>query len=179
MRVMAKKTTQKRAREKALLQRKKRSLLPVFMVSGIFVLFGSFGVFQFVLAKSFDHTPPSVLTNIKPNFGIKNKVITFFEANDAAEMIPIIKCESHFRHYDKNGDPLKNSSGSSAVGVAQIMSSLHPDLKVLNRYNKKYNTDLTAEDFDVTTFEGNIGYALVLYNMNGVRDWECSKKFRF
>ena len=176
---MAKKTTKKRARQKALLKRKKRSLLPVFLVSGIFALFGSFGAFQFVIAKSSDQTSPVIITNVKPNFGIKNKVINFFEANDAAEMIPIIKCESRFRHYNKKGEPLMNFSGSSAVGVAQIMASVHPDPKILNRYNKRNNTDLAVEDFDVTTFEGNIGYALVLYKMNGTRDWECAKKFRF
>ena len=104
---MAKKTTSKRARKKAHTKRgKKKSLLPVFVVSGIFVLFGSFGAFQFVMAKSSDQTPPVIITNVKPNFGIKNKVINFFEANDAAEMIPIIKCESRFRHYNIKGAPL-------------------------------------------------------------------------
>lgn len=156
---------------------KKRNLLPVYLASGIFLLFGSFGAFHFVFAKSPDYT--STVTFVDPNFGIKNRVVDFFEANDAAEMIPIIKCESRFRQYDKDGNPLQNKSGSSAVGVAQIMASVHPDIKVLNRYNKRYQTDLRMEDFDVTTFEGNIGYALVLYKMNGTRDWECSKKFRF
>lgn len=31
-------------------------------------------------------------------------------------------------------------------------------------------------DFDITTVKGNVGYALVLYTVHGVRDWECSKK---
>jgi hypothetical protein len=163
------------AKRSKKMKKRKGNLLSIFLVSGIFILFGSFGAFQLVFAKAPELTPP--VTHIGPNFGVKNKVVEFFEANDAAEMIPIIKCESRFRQYDKKGAPLQNTSGSSAVGVAQIMASVHPDPKILNRYNKKYNTDLTAEDFDVTTFDGNIGYALVLYKMNGVRDWECSKKF--
>lgn len=117
--------------------------------------------------------------NIDPNFGVKNKVIEFFEANDAAEMIPIIRCESHFRHFGPDGSVLQNKSGSSAIGVAQIMTSHHPDPKILYRYNKRYDMDLTADDFDLTTPEGNLGYALVLYKVNGVKDWECSKRFRF
>ena len=39
--------------------------------------------------------------------------------------------------------------------------------------------DLTVEDFDINTLNGNMGYALVLYKVRGVKDWECSKKFRF
>jgi hypothetical protein len=165
-------------RRKKLTKRRKRSLLPIFVVSGIFILFGSFGVFHFVFAKTPEPIVPPI-TFVASNFGIKNKVIEFFEANDAAEMIPIIKCESRFRHYDTAGAPLKNSEGSSAVGVAQILTSMHPDAKIIDRYNRRYDAGLTVDSFDVTTIDGNMGYALVLYKMNGTRDWECSKKFRF
>lgn len=116
---------------------------------------------------------------IDPNIGIRMRVEEFFLANDAPEMIPIISCESRFRHYDKDGTPLVNRAGSSAVGVAQILASTHPDPKVLTVYNRTHNTDLIAEDFDITTLEGNLGYALVLYEVRGTRDWECAKKFRF
>lgn len=135
-------------------------------------MFGGIGTYHYVRANTPVQTPETKITS---NFDMKNKVIEFFEANDASEMIPIIKCESHFRQFDKNGEPLRNKAGSSAIGVAQIMTSLHPDPKVLKRYNRKYNTNLTTDDFDVTTFEDNIGYALILYKTNGTRDWECSK----
>lgn len=154
--------------------KKRLRSLSIVIGSVFLLLVSSFGAFHYVLAKTAVEINP--VTFINPNFGVKNKVIEFFEANDASAMIPIIKCESHFRHYDKSGKPLQNSSGSSAVGVAQILSSMHPDQKIIDRYNKRFNAGLSIEDLDVTTFEGNIGYALVLYKMNGTRDWECSKK---
>ena len=94
-------------------------------------------------------------------------------------MINIIKCESKFKHFEEDGTPLKNTKGSSAIGVAQILASQHPDIKIIERYNRKFNTNLTIEDLDITTLNGNIGYALVLYEVRGTRDWECAKKFRF
>ncbi len=57
------------------------------------------------------------------------------------------------------------------------MSSVHPDEKIIYRYNKRNDTDFTIDDFDITTLEGNLGYALVLYSVNGTRDWECAHKF--
>jgi len=172
---MATKNTTKRARKKALIKNKKRRLLRVYIISGSFVLIASFGIFYFIFASLLEPAPPAVVEQVNLNSEIEHKVISYFEANNAAEMIPIIKCESRFRHYDTQGNPLQNTSGSSAIGVAQIMSSLHPDPKVLKRYNLKNDTDHTIEDFDVTTFEGNIEYALVLYKTNGTRDWECAK----
>lgn len=143
----------------------------------ILIFVFALGIFQFVFAKTdVDFTTQA---DIDPNFSIKTRTLQFLEDNDAAELIPIIKCESRFRQYEKDGSVLKNREGSSAIGVAQILSSVHPDPKILYRYNKRNNTDLTATDFDLTTFEGNIGYALVLYKIRGVQDWKCSKKFRF
>jgi hypothetical protein len=155
---------------------KRKRLLPVFIFGGVFILVGSFGVFLFIFTTLFEPDPPAVAVQVNSNSGIENKVISYFEANNAVEMIPIIKCESRFRHYDTKGNPLQNTSGSSAIGVAQIMASLHPDPKVLKRYNLKNDTDHTIDDFDVTTFEGNIEYALVFYKTNGTRDWECANK---
>ena len=113
---------------------------------------------------------------LDPNLGIKPFVQEFFTQNDAAEMLSIINCESGFKQFDKDGEVLKNKEGSSAVGIAQIIASKHPDQKVLNRYNKRNNTDLTVRDFDITTLMGNVGYALVLYKVRGTQDWECAKK---
>lgn len=157
--------------------KKKSRIFPIVLGGAILLSAGGLTTAHYVFATS--PTPLSPMNDPDPNFGIRNKVIEFFEANDAHEMIDIIKCESRFRQYDKDGLPLKNSAGSSAIGVSQIMASVHPDEKIIARYNKKYDTGLSIKDLDINTFEGNIGYALILYKMNGVRDWECSKKFRF
>jgi len=147
------------------------------MCSALVMVGTGMTIIHYVLASS-DQGDLTGVT-VDPNFGVKNRVIEFFEANDAEEMIPVIKCESRFRHYEQDGTVLMNKSGSSATGVAQIMASVHPDPKVITRFNKAHNTDLTIADFDITTIEGNLGYALVLYEMNGTRDWECAHSFRW
>lgn len=114
--------------------------------------------------------------NVDPNWQVRTLTKQFFADNGAPEMLPIIRCESNFKQFETDGTVLKNRAGSSAIGVAQIMSSLHPDPKIIYRYNKRFNTDFQKEDFDITTLEGNLGYALILYKIRGVRDWECAKK---
>src|SRR5690606_9562905 len=120
-----------------------------------------------VLAQPEPTAAAVVLASDDPNFHVKTLVTQFFEDNDAPEMIPIIKCESNFRHLAPDGTILKNHQGSSAIGVAQILASKHPDPKVIDRYNRKFEMDLTVDDFDITTLEGNLGYALVLYKVRG------------
>lgn len=167
--------TKKRARKRSY--KKTSSFLITSVTCGVFLLFAiGFGTMHLVRANAATEVAP---LDIDPNFGVRNMVTEFFEANNANEMIPIIRCESRFRHYDKNGEVLKNKSGSSATGVAQILASVHPDPKIITRYNRKYQMDMAVNDFDITTIEGNLGYALVLYQVNGVKDWECSKRFRF
>lgn len=109
------------------------------------------------------------------NDGLEEFVKNYFTKYDAEEMIPIIECESHFRHFDEDGSVLKNNQGSSATGVAQILASVHPDPHVLKKYNRRHLTSYKVEDFDIKTLTGNISYALILYKTRGVRDWECSK----
>jgi len=114
-----------------------------------------------------------------PNAGLAEHVEQFFTKNDAAEMVPIIKCESEFRHFASDGSVLTNEEGSSAIGIAQILTSVHPDPKVLEVYNARHDTELSADDFDLTHIEDNLEYALVLYEVRGTRDWECARTFKF
>lgn len=137
------------------------------------------GVNHFVLATSEPTEASVILATDNPNFHVKTLTTQFFLDNDAAEMIPIIACESNFRHLAPDGTILKNHEGSSAIGVAQILSSKHPDPRIVERYNRKFDMDMEIEDFDITTLEGNLGYALALYKVRGTRDWECGKKFNF
>lgn len=109
------------------------------------------------------------------NDGLQQFVTDFFTEYDAEEMIPIIACESEFKHFEDDGTVLKNRQGSSAIGISQIMSSIHPDPHVITRYNRRNLTNYSVEDFDITTLQGNVWYALVLYKTRGIKDWECSK----
>lgn len=145
---------------------------------GAFVLCAiiTIGASQLVRANATDVEPEVVLTDPDPNFHVKMLTKQFFEDNNAAEMIPILRCESHFRHFEPDGTPLTNKEGSSAIGVAQILTSKHPDPTVLAQYNRVFDMDMNVDDFDLTTLEGNLGYALILYKVRGTEDWECSAK---
>lgn len=82
---------------------------------------------------------------------------------DAPVMIDIARCESKFRQFDSKGNILRNEQGSSAVGVFQIMASIHAS-------SADKNLGLNIYDL-----EGNAAYARYLYEKNGTRDWNASK----
>lgn len=91
---------------------------------------------------------------------VKEYVEIYFA--DTPVMIDIARCESQFRQFNKKGDILKNPH-SSAIGLFQIMSSLHSD---------------TAADMgmDIRSIEGNLEYARHLYEEEGTKPWNSSKK---
>jgi hypothetical protein len=82
---------------------------------------------------------------------------------DAPVMIEIAKCESRFRQFTKDGQVLKNGEGSSAVGIFQIMSSIH------DSYADKLG-------LDIYTMQGNAAYARYLYSTQGTKPWEADLK---
>ena len=91
---------------------------------------------------------------------VQQYVQTYFA--DEPVMIAIAGCESHFQHYDPNGNVLKHSH-SSAVGVFQIMASVHA---------------ATADDnfgLNINTLQGNAAYARYLYDNQGTAPWNDSK----
>jgi hypothetical protein len=79
---------------------------------------------------------------------------------DTPVMIEIARCESRFRQFDKRGDVLKNEAGSSAVGLFQIMASVH---------------ESTAKKLglDIYTIQGNAAYARYLYDNYGTQPWQA------
>ena len=76
-------------------------------------------------------------------------------------LISIAKCESGMRQFDKTGKVLKNPN-SSAIGVMQIMSSIH-------------SRSAARLGFDIRTLPGNLGYAKHLYRAEGTRPWKASR----
>jgi peptidoglycan hydrolase-like protein with peptidoglycan-binding domain len=89
---------------------------------------------------------------------VEAKVRTFFA--DIPVMISIALCESRFRQFDANGNPLDGGSGGM-VGVYQINRPIHASFALLR-------------GFDINTVEGNLGYARYLYEREGTNPWISS-----
>lgn len=81
---------------------------------------------------------------------------------DVPVMVAIAKCESQFRQFDEDGNILKNPT-STAIGVFQIMASIHQD-----------HAD-EALGLDITNVQGNAAYARYLYEQQGTVPWNASK----
>lgn len=82
---------------------------------------------------------------------------------DIPVMIEIANCESQFNQFDKSGNVLKNGAGSSAIGMFQIMASIHQPVA------QKLGLDLN-------TIQGNAAYARYLYDKQGTAPWEADLK---
>lgn len=80
---------------------------------------------------------------------------------DVPVLAEIAKCESQMRQFDKNGNVIKNPN-SSAIGIMQIMSSIHSD-------------PADKLGIDIYTVEGNLAYARYLYDEKGTQPWNASK----
>ena len=83
--------------------------------------------------------------------------------SDIPELALVAECESHFRHYDKNGTVLRGDKNQSDVGVMQINETFHLDAA------REMNLDLHA-------LEGNLSYARYLYDTMGLTPWKHSRK---
>lgn len=110
-----------------------------------------------------------VLLGVSPAMAMTNTIVV--EAPTEAIVAPsiplllweIAKCESGQRQYLSNGEVIKNynTNGTTDYGMFQINSIHLEEAKSLG--------------FDVMTLNGNIGYALHLYEENGTKDWGASK----
>jgi hypothetical protein len=78
-------------------------------------------------------------------------------------MAEIAECESHFRHYDANGNVLRGEDNPRDIGVMQINEKFHL-------------TEALALGLDIYTINGNLAYARYLYEKFGVAPWKHSKK---
>lgn len=82
---------------------------------------------------------------------------------DTPILAEISKCESTFKHYDKNGNVLRGKVDSRDVGVMQINEYYHAD-------------EAKKLGYDLETVEGNLAYAKYLYEKEGVDPWSHSAK---
>jgi len=82
---------------------------------------------------------------------------------DIPLLAEISRCESGFRQYDKDGKPIIGLVNKSDIGVMQINTYYHGE-----RADKL--------GFDLTTIDGNLGYARYLYGKYGSDPWVSSSK---
>ena len=81
---------------------------------------------------------------------------------DAPVMIEIARCESKFRQFTDSGNPLRGGAGRGMVGVFQFFESIH-------------TAPAKALGFDLTTLEGNLGYARHVYDTQGTAPWNSAR----
>lgn len=71
-------------------------------------------------------------------------------------------CESANRQFDNDGSVLRGRVDSRDMGMFQINSYYHGELA-------------QRKGLDIATVEGNIDYAIDLYDREGTRPWNSSK----
>lgn len=87
---------------------------------------------------------------------IETKVRTYFA--DVPVMIEIAKCESKFRQFTDAGSVFYGGAGGGMVGIFQFYEAIHKNAAL-------------ALGFDLTTVDGNLGYARHLYGVQGTKPW--------
>lgn len=86
----------------------------------------------------------------------EEKVREYF--SDIPILVDVARCESRYRQFDVNGQPLRGVQNSADVGVMQI--------------NEKYHLSAAnALGINIYTLEGNMAYARHLYEKSGSAPW--------
>jgi hypothetical protein len=93
------------------------------------------------------------------NVDVETKVREYFA--DTPVMIEIARCESKFRQYADSGNPFYGGMGGLMVGVFQVYTDVHSSFAL-------------SIGHDITTLEGNLGYAKHLYLTEGTKPWVSS-----
>lgn len=88
------------------------------------------------------------------------KVREYFK--DTPVMIEIARCESNFRQFTDAGNVLRGGDSGGMVGVFQFFESVH-------------TAPAKALGFDITTLEGNLGYAKHVYQNESTTPWNPAK----
>jgi peptidoglycan hydrolase-like protein with peptidoglycan-binding domain len=98
---------------------------------------------------------------VHTNAGIEAQVRAAF--GDAPLMVNVARCESRFRQYADSGAVFYGGYNNGMVGIYQLYESIH-------------RKAAAALGFDISTIEGNIGYARHLYDTQGTDPWLDSFK---
>lgn len=99
------------------------------------------------------------LLQLKSSKVVEQYVQDYFR--DIPILVQIAKCESRFRHFDKNHKVIRGEANSQDVGVMQI--------------NEKYHLERSEKlGYDIYSIEGNMAYARRLYEKEGTVPWASS-----
>lgn len=99
------------------------------------------------------------IVNVEHPLTLEMYVRQYFK--DEPLLAEISRCESTFKHYDKEGNLVQGIVNSDDIGVMQINTYYHSD---------------TAEKlgYDLHTVDGNLAYAKYLYEKYGPQPWSAS-----
>lgn len=105
--------------------------------------------------------PETLVVEKVQSEGLTTKDMVTLYFKDTPVLVSIAKCESTFKHLDKNGNVVRGKINKQDVGVMQI--------------NEKYHLkESEALGYDIYTLEGNMAYAKYLYEKKGSQPWVSS-----
>jgi len=90
---------------------------------------------------------------------VQKYVVDYFA--DTPILADIAGCESHYRQFDKSGNPLRGVQNRLDVGVMQINEFYHSE-------------EALKLGIDIYSLDGNVAYARHLYKKSGAKPWMSS-----
>lgn len=102
---------------------------------------------------------PAQTVDVTNRSSVEKYVKSYF--SDIPALVAVARCESAFRQVGMDGEVLRGANPED-VGVMQI--------------NEKYHGARASElGYDLTTLDGNLGFARYLYDKRGLAPWASSK----
>jgi hypothetical protein len=99
--------------------------------------------------------PALALADSNPNAAVQPVVRAIF-AHDPV-MIAIAECESQFKQFNNDGSVLHGGNRHTMTGIFQIA--------------RMHTKEALGHGFDIDTVAGNIAYAKLLYDAEGITPW--------
>jgi hypothetical protein len=100
-------------------------------------------------------TPSLIKAQTNSNANLEAVVRASFP--DMPDMITIANCESGFRQFGPDGNPLRGGASKKYIGIFQISES--------------HSAHALSMAYDINTVEGNIAYARYMYFQRGTAPW--------
>lgn len=138
------------------MQAKGEESLRTYIAATFFVLCALMPIAARADATTSATSSSATTTIVHTNVGIEDKVKAAFP--DAPVMVNVAQCESLFRQFTDTGSVFYGGLNKNMVGIFQLYSSVH-------------RTIALSLGFDITTVDGNIGYARHLYDTQGTDPW--------